>query len=59
MTDLNNILETGAGWLVTFLLPFALILTAVRLMLTPVWVNIEYRTPFFLKTRMDFPYLNV
>jgi integral membrane protein (TIGR01906 family) len=35
------------GWLVTILVPPALVLSAVRLLLTPVYINIEYRTPNF------------
>jgi integral membrane protein (TIGR01906 family) len=36
-----------AYWIVVILIPVALILTSVRLLLTPLFVNIEYRTPFF------------
>ncbi len=35
------------GWLITLVTPFAIILTAVRLLLTPIWLNIEYRMPGF------------
>ena len=35
------------SWLVTILVPVALVLTAVRLLLTPVFVQFEYRTPKF------------
>jgi integral membrane protein (TIGR01906 family) len=35
------------GWLVTILVPLAVVLSAVRLMLTPVFVNFEYSTPNF------------
>jgi integral membrane protein (TIGR01906 family) len=35
------------GWIVTIVAPFALILTAVRILLTPLWVNLEYRMPGF------------
>jgi integral membrane protein (TIGR01906 family) len=35
------------SWLVTILVPVALILTGVRLLLTPAFVELEYRTPFF------------
>lgn len=34
-------------WLVAVLIPIGLILTAVRLLLTPAFVNLEYRTPNF------------
>lgn len=36
-----------ATWVVVFLVPVALILTSVRLLLTPLFVYVEYRTPFF------------
>lgn len=36
-----------ASWLATILVPIALILTSVRLLLTPAFVQVEYRTPFF------------
>jgi integral membrane protein (TIGR01906 family) len=35
------------GWAVTVLVPLALVLTGVRLLLTPIFVNFEYRTPNF------------
>ena len=34
-------------WLVTILVPVLLILTSVRLLLTPLFVQVEYRTPNF------------
>jgi integral membrane protein (TIGR01906 family) len=36
-----------SSWLVTFLVPIILILTAVRLLLTSAFVQLEYRTPGF------------
>lgn len=36
-----------AYWIVVILIPVALILTSVRVLLTPLFINIEYRTPFF------------
>jgi integral membrane protein (TIGR01906 family) len=36
-----------ASWLATLLVPLGLILTSVRLLLTPAFVQIEYRTPAF------------
>lgn len=36
-----------ASWLVSIALPFVLVLTAVRLLLTPAYVHLEYRTPDF------------
>jgi integral membrane protein (TIGR01906 family) len=35
------------SWVVALLVPLALILTSVRLLLTPLFVQIEYRTPNF------------
>ena len=35
------------SWLVSILVPVLLILTSVRLLLTPAFVNLEYRTPNF------------
>lgn len=35
------------GWILSIILPFAIILTAVRLLLTPAFVNFEYHTPGF------------
>jgi len=34
-------------WLVTLLVPIALVLLAVRILLTPVFINLEYRLPNF------------
>jgi len=36
-----------ASWVVPLLIPLALILTSVRILLTPLFVYVEYRTPFF------------
>jgi integral membrane protein (TIGR01906 family) len=35
------------SWLVAILVPVMLILTSVRLLITPAFVHIEYRTPYF------------
>lgn len=35
------------SWLVTILVPIALVLTAVRMLLTPAFLHLEYRTPNF------------
>lgn len=35
------------SWVVTLLVPLALVLAAVRVLLTPAFVNFEYRTPGF------------
>ncbi|HUF37236.1 MAG TPA: DUF1461 domain-containing protein [Anaerolineales bacterium] len=47
MTSTSETIFKAAGWLVTIVTPFALILSAVRVMLTPAWVHIEYRMPRF------------
>jgi integral membrane protein (TIGR01906 family) len=47
MNQSATFLKSAAEWLVTLLLPFALVLTAVRLLMTPAWIHIEYRTPGF------------
>jgi integral membrane protein (TIGR01906 family) len=36
-----------ASWVVIVLVPVTLILTSVRLLMTPAFVHLEYRTPFF------------
>lgn len=38
---------TLLGWLVTLVIPFVLLFTSMRLLLTPAFVNIEYRMPGF------------
>lgn len=40
-------LQSLLSWLVTLCLPFALVLTAVRLLFTPFFLEVEYRTPNF------------
>ncbi|RME88301.1 MAG: TIGR01906 family membrane protein [Anaerolineae bacterium] len=44
---MNARLSTLASWLVTLLTPLALILFAVRLLLTPIFLQVEYRLPGF------------
>lgn len=39
--------QTLLSWLVTIFLPFAIILTGVRLLFTPAYLEVEYRTPNF------------
>ncbi len=45
------ILKRIASWLITLIVPFALLLTGVRLLLTPVFIQIEYRIPSFPEDR--------
>jgi integral membrane protein (TIGR01906 family) len=42
------------SWLVTILVPLALILTATRFLMTPAFVQLEYRTPNFPPDRYGF-----
>jgi integral membrane protein (TIGR01906 family) len=43
----ENTWQRILGWLVSLVVPVVLIMTAVRLLLTPVFVNIEYHMPGF------------
>jgi integral membrane protein (TIGR01906 family) len=43
----KSFLANLVGWMVTILTPFVLLLTAVRLMMTPMLLNLEYRMPGF------------
>lgn len=56
MTSTSGPIFKFVGWLITLMVPFAVILTAVRLLLTPVWVNIEYRMPGFPEDRFGFTF---
>lgn len=47
-------LQKPLSWLVTLLVPGALVLTAVRAMMTPVFLNIEYNLPNFPPDRYGF-----
>lgn len=47
MTSLNPTVQTILNWLMPIVVLLAIILTAVRLLLTPAFVNVEYRTPNF------------
>jgi integral membrane protein (TIGR01906 family) len=42
-----NKLVTIAGWMITISMPFFLIMFAVRILLTPIFINAEYRIPDF------------
>lgn len=43
----DNILYRILSWIVTLLVPVTLVLAAVRLLVTPAFIQIEYRTPGF------------
>lgn len=59
---MTNIVKEGSrlenhkwlSWLVTILVPLVLILTATRFLLTPAFVQLEYRTPNFPADRYGF-----
>ncbi|MCJ7695950.1 MAG: TIGR01906 family membrane protein [Anaerolineaceae bacterium] len=44
---MKNIIHKILGWVITIALPFWLIMTAIRLLITPVYPIIEYRMPGF------------
>lgn len=46
--------SSALSWLVTLLVPVFLVLTAVRLLMTPAYVFIEYNTPNFPDDRYGF-----
>lgn len=54
----NQINSTGLSrvlaWVVTLLVPVVLVLIAVRLLMTPLFVDIEYNTPGFPEDRYGF-----
>jgi integral membrane protein (TIGR01906 family) len=47
----NSFVRTIVTWLVTLLIPLALILTGVRLLLTPMFIQVEYHMPNFPEDR--------
>lgn len=47
MSNPTAFIQSLLGWIITLLIPVILILTAVRVLLTPAWVHVEYRTPNF------------
>jgi integral membrane protein (TIGR01906 family) len=50
----NSALFLVLSWLVTILVPAALVLTSVRLMLTPLYINFEYNVPGFPQDSFGF-----
>ncbi len=42
------------GWIVTIFVPFAIVLTGIRLMMTPAFLKIEYDMPGFPEDRYGF-----
>jgi integral membrane protein (TIGR01906 family) len=49
-----NKLVSIAGWMMTISLPFFLIMIAVRILLTPIFINAEYRIPGFPEDSYGF-----
>jgi len=43
-----------SGWFATFLVPVVLILFGVGILLSPIYINIEYRMPYFPEDRYGF-----
>jgi integral membrane protein (TIGR01906 family) len=50
----NSVLFLVLSWLITILVPVALVLTSVRLMLTPLYINFEYNVPGFPQDSFGF-----
>lgn len=42
------------SWLLTILVPIILVLTVVRILLTPLFIQVEYRLPYFPEDRFGF-----
>ncbi len=51
---MNPTLKTVLNWLIAILVPVVLVLNIVRLLLTPVYPEFEYRTPVFPADRYGF-----
>ena len=47
MTQADNPLDKALTWLVSMLVPVAIVIAGVRLIMTPAYLQIEYRTPNF------------
>jgi len=54
MNKLSPRVRAILSWIVTLLVPVVLVLTAIRLLLTPAYVIIEYNTPAFPQDRYGF-----
>ena len=50
----TSILFPVLSWIITLLVPVALVLTSVRVMLTPLYVNFEYNAPGFPQDSFGF-----
>jgi len=50
----TSILFPALSWIITLLVPVALVLSSVRVMLTPLYVNFEYNAPGFPQDSFGF-----
>lgn len=51
---MSTSLRKALSWIVTLLIPVVLVLTAVRLLMTPLFLMVEYNTPGFPQDRYGF-----
>jgi len=51
---MKNYIKKSMGWLTTILVPIWLLLTAIRILITPVYPMIEYRMPRFPEDTFGF-----
>jgi integral membrane protein (TIGR01906 family) len=42
------------GWIITILLPFVILMTAVRMLITPTFAKVEYQMPGFPEDKLGF-----
>ncbi|MDX1437379.1 MAG: TIGR01906 family membrane protein [Anaerolineales bacterium] len=51
MSQTTPLLQSVAAWVVTLLVPVILVVAGVRLLMTPIFLEVEYRTPNFPEDR--------
>ena len=51
---MSSSLLKALSWIVTLLIPVVLVLAAVRLLMTPLFLIVEYNTPGFPEDRYGF-----
>jgi len=49
-----SMLKKVSGWLVTILVPIILVLFGVGILLSPIYIQVEYRMPYFPEDRYGF-----
>jgi integral membrane protein (TIGR01906 family) len=54
MNKTNHWTHQAASWVITFLVPVMLLVTAILLLLNPLFLNLEYRRPGFPTDPMGF-----